>query len=1420
MGMEDGYAQLFASLNTNPLKDSNEILAGRLKNEQERLLLEKQRSLQQVGNSFATELQDYGRVSPEFYQWQLAQNPRSVEEIQKLYQGIDQAGQGNLASQAIKVRGLISNNQLGVAADLLHDLSAADTDRYGSAVLARMESMVRSGNTNDVVKTLDESLRYNPHPLAVQFTANNAARTLAGNVAGKTTAETAKLTAEAINLGNPGPLISAFGAIKRGDVDSAVKILTSIPNLPPRILKALNREGGIDRNELGSILSESLVGTEGGIKALAAYESNRVAGIATDRETLITNAITSNDLTSALIKAPDDPRIKSAEQAALASARTKVGGTVPRIAEMIVSGNPNEIARALPLGTGVSTQDRELIGTITNGSTYEERFNALRDFSSRIGATPKTNLATLSQKELQVKADQRTAILGVVKGIPETVRFLQGNPSGYTTSEAYNRAYKAKATLAGETDVAQRTNALLGGINFSASTKIAQLLKPLTDSDIEWAKKAVNFENKSKTFYLNALHTLTGQSIIDHSLLTLEDTWHTANSNMGPNTQLPSVVVLGREYKVPFGYTYQQFVDKVLMVDGGEFQSAVATKLDSVFGNTHSRDLLNSQPKPPTGEEPNDYKDPYFQRVAGWAEKRVGLPPGLLHSIVTAGEKTNNDRVSSSGARTVFQIIPSTREGILAQHGVDAYSGRPGDSALAAAYLVKENLDRTNGNEAEAVRQYLLGPKPNNAHPIVQQMSNIAPSYINRVMVDYKKKQATSPTVGDTIGDMFTGNLRRTEETDMAEDIYAMPELNQFDLRTLQALATTIRTGPDETASIIKNIFPTISSTKDGNGNVLLHRKGDNAVYAIKPGMQFSDVLKTIVSGGIFAGLAAGAVAVAPSSPLIATAAAFGGFSAAEQGAQAASGGTFDPGSVALDTALGLIPVPKKPSKASGTPSIKDVVDQPTPAGVAELVAGNPAERQAAGDILKAQTELGIDSQYVPSLIGDTSVRDLGRHLSENAPSVLNTQQANYLKELHEKGALIIQDLTHGQSREGIAKSTIDRYAQVMRSAADEQSVVVARLLSNHTSDVLNKKELAAYIAERVAEGTPLTRQEEMIKKVLVDTTSPTISQARALMQTINKTSTKSELANLRKMSQAVDNAVLDSFDTSVPEVQNLINYYKGMRSVQQTMIDSSEKAFGEMLSGEVHQAISSGIKSAYSNDSVVELNKILDSVSHSASFQSTFGIKSNADLRQRIVGSALDEVINPVIAGGNFNPASFVERYALIGKQGSNIRELMTRELPEKTMQQLDNLYLLSKQLVGDIKPGTAEWLATEKSREASTAFTRAIRLITGGTIIDNFLTAFGVPFTGLGVLTGFYRQLRANPNSQTTSALSTIFTDPTILTALKASINGTTITPSTLRTIGNRSNIRTALGILKASTPSMTRHIVDVPNSLENPP
>jgi hypothetical protein len=122
---------------------------------------------------------------------------------------------------------------------------------------------------------------------------------------------------------------------------------------------------------------------------------------------------------------------------------------------------------------------------------------------------------------------------------------------------------------------------------------------------------------------------------------------------------------------------------------------------------------------------PNSYKDPFWSDLASNVEQQLKLPSGLLKSVLLQGERSNADQVSEAGAKTPFQIIPSTRKLVLDKYGVDAYLN-PRNAAEAAGLLLKESLDRNQGDVRLAAAEYHGGTNQKNWGPRTK-------AYIERV---------------------------------------------------------------------------------------------------------------------------------------------------------------------------------------------------------------------------------------------------------------------------------------------------------------------------------------------------------------------------------------------------------------------------------------------------------------------------------------------------------------------------------------------------------------------------------------------------------------------------------------------------------------------------------------------------------------
>jgi len=422
-----------------------------------------------------------------------------------------------------------------------------------------------------------------------------------------------------------------------------------------------------------------------------------------------------------------------------------------------------------------------------------------------------------------------------------------------------------------------------------------------------------------------------------------------------------------------------------------------------------------------TQQVPTSYKDPFWSDLAANTEQKLGLPSGLLVSVLTRGERSNADQVSEAGARTPFQIIPATRKAVLDKYGIDAYLN-PQTAAEAAGLLLKESLDRNQGNIVLAAAEYHGGTDPKNWGPRTKaymqrvsqgvrelttqaapagrpaatiaeggtmstfqralgasSMAAVPQDAIARVFDAYNSGQMTPAEASEFEADVKAGNImlprgaalrgqqpqgarptipelpapvleayrtgrmtrdemmelerdvangmarvptgfqlqktepmgvlggireavtgteRTTPTTQALPDWASMPELNTFSMASFKSALGTLMSNPQETVQVIQANFPGVKVSQDEKGNFVLQSSIDGQMYAIKPGFQVSDIPRA--AGALAAFTPAGRATTIPG--------AIAGGAATQAGieaTQAATGGRFDTGEVALAGALG-----------------------------------------------------------------------------------------------------------------------------------------------------------------------------------------------------------------------------------------------------------------------------------------------------------------------------------------------------------------------------------------------------------------------------------------------------------------------------------------------------------------------------------
>lgn len=158
----------------------------------------------------------------------------------------------------------------------------------------------------------------------------------------------------------------------------------------------------------------------------------------------------------------------------------------------------------------------------------------------------------------------------------------------------------------------------------------------------------------------------------------------------------------------------------------------------SIMGGQPSAPAAPIVPAAPGGT--NSYRSSAYDALEGPLEQEYGLPAGLMSRIRTKGERSNADQVSPAGARSVYQVIPSTRDAFKRKYGVDAYAG-PEQAARVAALHLRDSMQRGE----DPVRGYIGGPDRSRWGPQTQ-------AYAGRVNGGVNMSNAGGPPPGTIMG--------------------------------------------------------------------------------------------------------------------------------------------------------------------------------------------------------------------------------------------------------------------------------------------------------------------------------------------------------------------------------------------------------------------------------------------------------------------------------------------------------------------------------------------------------------------------------------------------------------------------------------------------------------------------------------------
>jgi hypothetical protein len=201
--------------------------------------------------------------------------------------------------------------------------------------------------------------------------------------------------------------------------------------------------------------------------------------------------------------------------------------------------------------------------------------------------------------------------------------------------------------------------------------------------------------------------------------------------------------------------------------------------------------------------------------------------------------------------------------------------------------------------------------------------------------------------LASTAGEAITGNERATLDTDTLPDWTGAPEFSQMSMAGLKTGLGSLLSSPDEAIKIAGVNFPGMSVRQDEKGNKILKSSIDGKEYAVKPGLQVSDIPR--VAATVAAFNPAARVASAGVGGILKVAGASAATQSGIEGFQAAVGGDFDPKEVAVAGVVGGgVPALINATKAARAPAAEILSSIRNRGATAATVQADAAAAQAA----------------------------------------------------------------------------------------------------------------------------------------------------------------------------------------------------------------------------------------------------------------------------------------------------------------------------------------------------------------------------------------------------------------------------------------------------------------------------------------
>lgn len=658
-----------------------------------------------------------------------------------------------------------------------------------------------------------------------------------------------------------------------------------------------------------------------------------------------------------------------------------------------------------------------------------------------------------------------------------------------------------------------------------------------------------------------------------------------------------------------------------------------------------------------------------------------------------------------------------------------------------------------------------------------------------------KKESGLVKSAIDSIGNMITGSDMETRATKELPELSSSGLLSSVDPAAVAKIAPALSTmsDPQEIAKTLSQI-PEIGIQYDEKGNIIAanNKTGARAVLN-KPGFSAQDLL----SGVQTAAIAAPAAAAGGIAPVIA---ATGGLSAATQGLQSASGGTFDPADVVIDMiaagAFEAIPalfkglanrqsgiaelaakqaadseaarvgqsLSPEAQAAQQTELLKGIATASEQGPQAATMATETAKpkfntmrevaSQAAIDPerLAAAQRLGVSERLMPSQLSrNQQYIEIEQGLSSVPGSQLSAQQKESIKAVAQKADDLITEfggsIDKAELSERIKSSVMSSIGDLEKKSNEIYSSI-EKAIPKTTK--VNAKWIVSELTNQAKELGGVQYLDPLEKKILaIAKSNPTYAlldkERKAIGQAMRqatgpyKDANSASLKRLYSMLTDTQEGVANVFGAG-----DSWNAAKALVAQRKQLEENSVKLMGKELSGAIMPQLGAGVKQL-STGNFKKFDEVISSMPK--------------ELRQEAVVSALNDAFTAGSrAEKQLSPAGFVDWYSSLARNPAAMRRI-SENLPEGAAQRLKDLYVVAK----GVRDASKERITTgrisslfDNLDSANGTLSKMYGIGKKVAAAEGATSAMGVPGVGAaGVLGGVLSASKKEPITKAADAL-----------------------------------------------------------------